>query len=409
MKLFEELILPNGIKIPNRIAKAAMEENLADFEHNPSDKLFKLYDIWANGGIGLIITGNVMIDSKAMTGPAGVVLENDEHITKFKKWAKIIKSNGAIALIQINHPGRQMPKNLGQKTIAPSSVALNVGIASKAFSQPKEMSQYEINDIINRFVNSALLAEKSGFDGIEIHAAHGYLISQFLSSNVNKREDSWGGSIENRAKILVDIISLIKQRVSKKFIIAVKLNSADFQKGGFTSEDAIKVIQLLNDLKVDLLEISGGSYEEPTMMGKARDSNSLDREAYFLKFADEITTIAIMPVMVTGGIRRKEIANEVLETNVDMVGIRTALSLNPNLANEWRNNLEIKTPKLKPITWSNKTLASLANMAMVKYQFNRIVKGKTPDINVRPLKAFLIDRYCNYKKTKEYRKWIKTK
>lgn len=409
MKLFEELILPNGIKIPNRIAKAAMEENLADFEHNPSDELFKLYDIWAKGEIGLIITGNVMIDSKAMTGPAGVVLESDKNILNFKKWAKIIKSNGAIALMQINHPGRQMPKNLGQKTIAPSSVALNVGIASKAFAQPKEMTEHEIHDVINRFVNSALLAEKSGFDGIEIHAAHGYLISQFLSSNVNKREDRWGGSIENRAKILVDIISLIKQRVSKKFIIAVKLNSADFQKGGFTSEDAIKVIELLNALKVDLLEISGGSYEEPTMMGKARDSNSLDREAYFLKFADEITTIAKMPVMVTGGIRKREIANEVLETNVDMVGIGTTLSLNPNLVNEWRNNSEIKTPKLKPITWSNKTLASLANMAMVKYQFNRIVKGKTPDINVSPLKAFLIDRYCNYKKTKEYRKWIKTK
>lgn len=409
MKLFEELILPNGIKIPNRIAKAAMEENLADFEHNPSDKLFKLYDIWAKGEIGLIITGNVMIDSKAMTGPAGVVLESDKNILNFKKWAKIIKSNGAIALMQINHPGRQMPKNLGQKTIAPSSVALNVGIASKAFAQPKEMTEHEIHDVINRFVNSALLAEKSGFDGIEIHAAHGYLISQFLSSNVNKREDRWGGSIENRAKILVDIISLIKQRVSKKFIIAVKLNSADFQKGGFTSEDAIKVIELLNALKVDLLEISGGSYEEPTMMGKARDSNSLDREAYFLKFADEITTIAKMPVMVTGGIRRREIANEVLETNVDMVGIGTALSLNPNLANEWRNNSEIKTPKLKPITWSNKTLASLANMAMVKYQFNRIVKGKTPDINVGPLKAFLIDRYCNYKKTNEYKKWINNK
>ncbi|EQC45054.1 oxidoreductase, FAD/FMN dependent [Bacteriovorax sp. BSW11_IV] len=407
MKLFENLILPNGSIIPNRIGKAAMEENLADSNHLPADELFKLYDSWAKGGAGLIITGNVMIDRRAMTGPAGVVLEDDKYLDSFKKWAEIIKSNGAQAWMQINHPGRQMPVNMGQPTIAPSAISIQLGAASKAFGVPREMTIEEIEEVIERFVNTATLAEKAGFTGVEIHAAHGYLISQFLSPLTNKRTDQWGGSAENRSRFLFEVVERVRSKVSKSFAVAVKLNSADFQRGGFSPEDAKEVVKKLNDLEVDLVEVSGGSYEAPAMMGKARDERSLAREAYFLEFAKEIAAVAKMPIMVTGGVRRKEVAENVVSSGVDVVGIATALAINPSIPNDWKlGNSKDNTPSLRPITWSNKALASMANMAMVKYQFNRMIKGKKTVPNISPLKAFIIDRMNAYRNTKLYKKWL---
>ena len=385
-----------------------MEENLSDYEHTPSEDIFKLYRAWANGGAGLIITGNVMIDSKAATGPGGIILENDKNLSKFQEWAKIITAHGAQAWMQINHPGRQMPKELGQPTIAPSEVALNLGPNSKVFGVPREMTSNEIEDIIKRFETTARLAEKAGFTGVEIHAAHGYLISQFLSPLSNKRTDQWGGSLENRSRFLIEVVKAVRSHVSKKFAVAVKLNSADFQRGGFSPEDAKYVVGLLNDLNVDLVELSGGSYEAPAMMGKAKDSSTLAREAYFLEFAQDISSIAKMPLMITGGVRRKEVAEHAVTSGVSMVGIATALALNPNLPNDWFNNID-SAPQLIPVTWKNKPLASMTNMSMVRYQFRKIVKGKKTDSNVTPIKAFVLDLFCRKLKSREYRNWIAEK
>lgn len=171
--LFSPLALPNGAIIPNRIAKAAMEENMADDDHAPSQELLRLYEAWAKGEAGLIITGNVMVDARAMTGPGGVVLEDDRHLDRFKEWAKIGRAHGAQMWMQINHPGRQMPAALGQQTLAPSVVSLDLGAQSKLFAAPREMTAADIADVERRFVTSATLAERSGFSGVEIHAAHG--------------------------------------------------------------------------------------------------------------------------------------------------------------------------------------------------------------------------------------------
>ena len=210
MNIFNPLKLSNGTIIKNRIAKAAMEENLADYEHTPSKNIINLYKAWAEGGAGLIITGNVMIDRKAATGPGGIILEDEKHLDQFRNWAQTITSHGAQAWMQINHPGRQMPKDLGQPTIAPSAIALNLGANSKVFGTPREMTINEIEDVISRFTTTALLAEKAGFSGVEIHAAHGYLISQFLSPLANKRNDQWGGSIENRSRFLIEVIKRLQ-------------------------------------------------------------------------------------------------------------------------------------------------------------------------------------------------------
>lgn len=406
MSLFTAYTLPNGTQLPNRLAKAAMEENLANQDQAPSEQLINLYGAWAKGGVGLMITGNVMVHHRAMTGPGGVVLENDSQAAQFERWAKAAKSGGAQVWMQINHPGRQTPANLGQPTVAPSEVPMDLGNFSKQFTPPRQLTTAEIADIKNRFVNAAVLAERFGFNGVQIHAAHGYLLSQFLSPISNKRTDEWGGSIENRARLLVEIAKGIRAAVGKQFAVSVKINSADFQRGGFSEYDAKAVVQMLNPLGLDLIELSGGSYEAPAMQGRARDGRTLAREAYFLEFAKDIATVSTVPVMVTGGIRRQAVAEQVLATEgISLVGIATALAINPNLPAEWKQG-QASVPELRPITWNNKVLASLAYMAMVKHQLNRVSKGRGPNPQVGPAFALAEQQIGTFFRTRQYKKWV---
>ncbi|QXH33565.1 NADH:flavin oxidoreductase/NADH oxidase family protein [Pseudomonas muyukensis] len=403
MDVFSPLTLPNGSIIPNRIAKAAMEENMADAEHAPSAQLMRLYQAWAEGGVGLIISGNVMVDNRAMTGPGGVVLEDDRQLPRFRQWAATGRAKGAQFWLQINHPGRQMRANLGQVTWAPSAVALDLGKMSKHFATPQAMTAEVIEEVIRRFANTARLAEQAGFTGVEIHAAHGYLLSQFLSPLTNQRTDQWGGSLENRARLLLEIVKAVRAVVAPGFAVAVKLNSADFQRGGFSADDARQVVGLLNGLSVDLVELSGGSYEAPAMQGQARDGRTLAREAYFLEFAKDIRAVANMPVMVTGGIRRRPIAEQVVHSGVEMVGIGTALAIDPALPQAWRAGRDA-VPALRPITWKNKALASLGNMAMVKFQLRQLSEAKAPDPQVAPWWALLRQQWTDAARTRQYRR-----
>lgn len=405
MSLFSPLVLNNGATIPNRIAKAAMEENMADADHAPSAGLLRLYKAWAEGETGLIITGNVMVDARAMTGPGGVVLEDDRHLDRFQAWAEAGRTRGAHIWMQINHPGRQMPAALGQETLAPSAIALDLGAQSKRFPIPREMSEADIADVERRFINTAQLVERADFTGVEIHAAHGYLLSQFLSPLSNRRQDRWGGSLENRARLLVNIVRGIRAAVSPGFCVAVKLNSADFQRGGFSPEDARAVVMMLAPLGVDLVELSGGSYEAPAMMGSARDERTLAREAYFLDFARDIAEIATMPLMVTGGIRRREVAEQVIESGIAMAGIATALAIEPNLPRNWRLG-RADAPKLKPIAWKNKPLAASAHMAAVKYQLTRLSCQRRTAPGISPVWALAVSQIDAFFRARRYRQWM---
>jgi 2,4-dienoyl-CoA reductase-like NADH-dependent reductase (Old Yellow Enzyme family) len=405
MSPFETLTLPNRTVIPNRIAKAAMEENMANAEHAPSAALMQLYRAWADGGAGLILTGNVMIDRRAMTGPGGVVLEDMSQLEAFRNWARIGRAKGAQVWLQLNHPGRQMMKNMGQETWAPSAVPLDLGKHSKMFATPKAMTEPDIHEVIARFVNAARLGEQAGFSGVQIHAAHGYLVSQFLSPLTNRRTDRWGGVLENRARLLLDIVKAVRTAVSPDFSVAVKLNSADFQRGGFDADDAKCVVAMLNDRAVDLVELSGGSYEAPAMQGSARDGRTLAREAYFLDFARDIATVAQMPVMVTGGIRRREVVQQVLDGGVAVAGMGTALALRPDLPNLWKAGGDPR-PEVPPIRWKNKALASLATMAVVKYQLRRLSRGRPPAPAVSPLTALLLGQFRTARLTRRYRRWM---
>lgn len=407
MDLFSPLSLPNGSRLPNRIAKAAMEESLADADQAPSPALIRLYRAWAEGGAGLLITGNVMVDARAMTGPGGLVLEDDRALDRYRQWAAAARAGGAQVWMQINHPGRQMPAALGQPTLAPSAVALELGGLSRQFTVPREMTTRDIADVTRRFVRTAVLAQQAGFDGVEIHAAHGYLLSQFLSPLVNRRSDAWGGSLDGRARLLLDVVREVRAAVGPAFAVAVKLNSADFQRGGFEPEEARAVVARLAAW-VDLVELSGGSYEAPAMQGRSRDERTLAREAYFIDFARDIAATAPMPLMVTGGIRRLAVAQQVVNSGIAVAGLGTALALEPKLPALWRQGADPE-PVLRPIAWRHKLLASMAQMAAVRFQLHRLGAGRRPEPGVWPLRAFLTERLQTLRLTRRYRRWMQAR
>lgn len=403
MALFEPLTLPNGAVLPNRIAKAAMEENLAAEGHLPGELLLGLYRQWAAGGVGMILTGNVMIDHMAMTGPGGVALEAETPLEPFEAWAKAGKSHGAAMWMQINHPGRQVWSAMNGKALAPSAVQVDLGKQSSMMAQPKAMTEDEIQDVIQRFVITTTRAIEAGFDGVQIHAAHGYLLAQFLSPISNKRDDQWGGSLENRARLLYAVVKAVKAALPKHAAVSVKINSADFQRGGFEPEDAEQVVLELAKLGVDLIELSGGSYESPAMQGRTADGRTLAREAYFLEFAEKIAKVCSVPLMTTGGIRRKPVAEQVLDAGVSMVGIATALSYQPDLPKQWRDNPNASVV-LPEISWKNKNIAAMAQMAIVKQQFVRMGKGQTPAAKPSPFWSLIKDQMKQAKMRKKYRK-----
>ena len=414
ISLFAALTLPNGAVVPNRIAKAAMEENMADRGQFPGETLYRLYEAWAGGGVGLILSGNVMIDPAALTGPGGVVLDERQPIDPFKAWARAATRGGNQAWLQISHPGRQVFAAMGQEAVAPSAIGLNMGAYSHLFPVPRALDEADIATVVTRFATTARLAEMAGFSGVQIHAAHGYLISQFLSPLTNRRTDAWGGELHNRARLLLDVIKAVRSMVSPGFSVAVKLNSADFQKGGFEASDAVQVVRWLNELPVDLVELSGGSYESPVMQGPAMQGapqagSTGAREAYFLDFARDISAVARMPVMVTGGFRRREVAERALQPSesrpgVAMVGIASAMAFEPRLPERWKRGeaLDIDIPS---VAWRNKAYASLARMALVKLQLRRLGKGRPPKPGASPLLSLIRQQIITKRRTRIYRAW----
>ena len=417
-KLFTELTLPSGKTSKNRIVKAAMEENMADDNHNPGKALYNLYNAWSTGGVGMIITGNVMIDHRSLTGPSGVVLDEQSDLSRFQKWASVAKQKNTLAIMQLNHPGRQVFKSMQGRCISPSDVALNLGKHSKLFVAPTPMTEADIIEVKRRFCFATRHALEAGFDGIQVHSAHGYLLSQFLSPLTNKRSDNYGGEINNRARLLLEVIQEVQQVIDDycernkslddRPILAVKLNSADFQKGGFDIDDAKTVVSLLQEYNIDFIELSGGSYESPAMQGNNADARSLQREAYFLEFASDIAKNSTIPVMTTGGIKRAFIAEKVLSSGFELVGIASALAFDPDLANKFKAQPE--TIGFVPnVQWRDKTLRGLANMALVKRQLQRIGKGKKPSREHNPVISLIKDRIRLTHKTKKYRQWLASK
>jgi 2,4-dienoyl-CoA reductase-like NADH-dependent reductase (Old Yellow Enzyme family) len=330
--LTDPLSLPCGVTIKNRIAKSAMTEGLADARGRPNEGHVNLYGKWAEGGAGLLFTGNVMIDPDHLERPGNVVIarEPDDHTRRaLSAWAKAGTANGTHLWMQLSHAGRQTQALTNPHPKAPSAVPL--ALPGKQFGMPVAMTEREIQDTIAAFARAARIAREAGFTGVQIHAAHGYLISQFLSPRANKRTDRWGGALENRARLLLETVARVREGVGPSFPVAVKLNSADFQKGGFAFEDSLTVARWLEKAGVDLIEVSGGSYEQPKMvdaeglepaeMPKLAASTAA-REAYFVDFAKAMRRELKIPVMVTGGFRTRRAVDHALATDAaDIVGL----------------------------------------------------------------------------------------
>lgn len=387
--LNQPLTLPNGFSIPNRLAKAATSETLASYSNNPTEKHVRLYQRWAASGIGMIISGNIMIDRRALGEAGNVVVEDERDFAILQKWAKSVTDQGSQLWAQLNHPGKQSTKGLNVRTISASAVPFRPEMQS-LFATPDEAKHTEIIDIIQRFGRSAAICKKAGFSGVEIHAAHGYLINQFLSPLHNLRNDEWGGTPEKRRRFLMEVYAEIRKQVGQEFPIAIKLNSADFQKGGFTEQDSLETIQALADAGIDLIEISGGTYESGVAKAPQKAS-TIAREAFFIDFAEKVRKLVKTPLMVTGGFRTVEGMNQALQSQAcDVIGIARIMAIEPDVPKyllAGKNGLQ----SVHPIKTGIKKVDSLGIMEVLWYtqQLKRMGKAKEPKPHESGLWAFI--------------------
>lgn len=330
--LAQPLTLPCGAVLPNRLSKAAMTEGLATRDGVPTPELERLYGIWSDGGAGMLLSGNIQVDKDHLERPGNVVIDsepNAEMQAALASWAKAATRNGNHFWAQISHAGRQTQKIINKTPKAPSAVKL--GLPGGQFGEPVALTADEIAEIVRRFAVCAAAVKTAGFTGVQVHSAHGYLFSQFLSPRSNLRTDQYGGTLANRARALLDAVAAVRKAVGPDFPVSVKLNSADFQKGGFDFEDSLQVVQWLEQAGVDLIEISGGTYEQPKLLGlqgmeeeekQEVAESTMVREAYFVDFAQAMQEKVSIPLMVTGGFRQRLAMEQALESgSADVVGL----------------------------------------------------------------------------------------
>lgn len=345
------LDLPCGANLPNRLAKAAMTEGLATPDGVPTEALERLYGLWSDGGAGMLLSGNIIVDSAHLERPGNVIIEGTPEPARaeaLRRWAAAATRNGNHFWAQISHAGRQVQKAVNPHPKAPSAVKL--GLPGGQFGEPVAMTEAEIQTVIARFAVAAAAVKDAGFTGVQVHAAHGYLLSSFLSPRANQRQDRYGGSLENRARALLEIVAAVRAAVGPGFPVSVKLNSADFQRGGFAFADSLTVAGWLADAGVDLLEISGGTYEQPKLLGipgleeeeaQPVAASTAAREAYFVDFAQAMQRSVTIPLMVTGGFRTRAAMEQALAIGAaDVIGLGRPLCVAPDGPRQLLDGLE---------------------------------------------------------------------
>jgi 2,4-dienoyl-CoA reductase-like NADH-dependent reductase (Old Yellow Enzyme family) len=423
-RILDSLTLASGLVLPNRLAKTAMTEGLAE-KGRPGLDLQTVYRRWAASGVGLLITGNVMIDRDHLERPGNVVIDrmpDADMRARLERWAEAAKSSGGKVIMQLSHAGRQTPARVNKQPKAPSVVPVN--LPGWQFGYPVALTEDEIPAIIDRFGVAAVAAREGGFDGVQVHAAHGYLISEFLSPKTNRRNDGWGGSLENRARLLLDVVRAVRTAAGQEFTLAVKLNSSDFQKGGFAFEDSLTVAGWLKEVGVDLLEISGGSYEQPRMMAiegveepfEPKAATTRLREAYFLDFAKQMMKAPVPPLMVTGGFRSADAMDEALQSGIDLIGVGRPLCTDPDAVLALLRGAARTLPRtedtlrLGPGLFGPnspfralKALNGFATLAWYYQQIRRMSRGEAPDLRLSVLQAFLAEQRDDAGKRREER------
>lgn len=376
--LFTPITLPNGTTIKNRFFKSAMSEGMGTRDFQPKKNIATLYKRWAEGGTGLIITGNIMVDPKGTAEPGNIVFDKNSNMEILKNWANQGQQHGAKVMVQLNHPGKQAPKTVSKQTVAPSAVPLGNGL-NKLFSTPRALTTSEVEELVQKFVTSAKVAKEAGFSGVQIHAAHGYLISQFLSPHDNRRTDKYGGSLENRMRFLKEIYLGMREELGKDFTIGIKINSTDFKEDGLTEEDSLKTIIELANLGLDFVEISGGTYERPAMMGATSKSTN---QVFFAEYSKKLKQKIEIPIVVTGGIRSINAMNTLLNDNTtDFIGIARPLTIDPNIPNKIKQGTYtiVETTRVSTgVKKLDKIFGSLLGIVYYQVLMQNIAKGKEP-------------------------------
>jgi 2,4-dienoyl-CoA reductase-like NADH-dependent reductase (Old Yellow Enzyme family) len=373
--LHHTLTLPCGLRVSNRIVKAAMTEKMAGPDGAPTPRLTRLFTRFAQGGAGVLITGNVAVDGHHLESFGNVTLDTAPSEQPFRAWAGAGRAHDVPVVMQINHPGRQAMRLVDAQPIAPSAVALP---SRRFFAIPRAMTAIDIRHVIQQFVHAAQLAARTGFAGVEIHAAHGYLLNQFLSPNTNQRSDPWGGSLENRARLLLEIVDRVRLAVPGRFAVGVKLNASDFVKGGLEPSDALRVAGLLKGRGLDFLEVSGGTFERAASFGRGLGSSSGGMEGYFIEFSRKIKDAVQVPVVLTGGLRSAGAMNSAIKDGAcDLVGLARPLVLDPDLPKAllYDDNARAREAQLR---FPRGPVGPLAELCWYGEQLERIALGREP-------------------------------
>ncbi|KAI1191450.1 NADH oxidase [Nemania serpens] len=381
--LAEPMVFPFSKRtVSNRFLKAATSERLASFDLDnleargvPSPELINFYARYGRGGWGQILTGNVQISYTDLEAPGNAIVPpgapfSGPRFDAFAALAAGAKAHGSLIVAQVSHPGRQARAEQQPHPISASAVPL-VADAIGKFGVPRAATREDIAGVVEGFAHAAAYLERAGFDGIELHGAHGYLIAQFLSPTTNQRTDEYGGSLENRARLALEIAAAIKARVADNFVLGIKVNSVEFQDKGFTPEEAVLLCQLLEKAGFDYVETSGGTYEVGGFEHKKE--STMKRENYFIEFAERIAkAVSKTKVYTTGGLRTVDGMLSTIES-VDGLGFgRTAIQ-EPSLA------ADILSGK---ITGAMKSAVPetnfVAQLVTIGYVLHQVARGEEP-------------------------------
>ena len=388
-----------------------MTEGLATPDGRPTAELEHLYGQWADSGAGLLLSGNIMIDKDHLERPGNVVIDREpdaDMAERLERWAAAGTRNGTEFWAQLNHAGRQTQKAVNAHPKSASGITLNP--AGGQFGTPSPLTIEQIADLVNRWAMAAKACKDAGFTGVQIHAAHGYLISQFLSPLANVRTDKYGRGIEKRSRFLLEVVGAVRVAVGESFPISVKLNSADFQKGGFAFEDSLTVVQKLEKATVDLIEISGGTYEQPKLLGiegiepestQPVAESTAAREAYFVDFANAMQEHVSVPLMVTGGFRTRAAMHEAIETGAaDVIGLARPMCVLTDAPKRLLDGLDELPrheeqlgliPERLAFLKTAKLIRTLDGFAIIYWFYEQIWRlghGRRADENLSVLKAY---------------------
>ena len=332
MDLFESTEI-NGMTLSNRFVRSATWEGMATEDGAATPDLIQIMAELAKGGVGLIVSSHAYVSKQGQAGPRQLGAYADDLRPGLRKMTAAVHAQGGKIVMQLAHAGYHANGKLsGMMPVAPSAVE------SLAKSPRKALTEENIQDVVQAFAAAAIRAKKADFDGVQIHAAHGYLLSQFLSPIYNHRTDAYGGGVRNRSKALMAVLKAVRKAVGNDYPVLIKMNCGDFIEGGLVLEDAIQVGKMLAEGGIDAIELSGGLLTGGKMSPSRMGIHSLEKEAYFQKEARAFKTDVQVPLILVGGNRSYETAQQVVDNGIaDYVSLCRPLIREPGLINRWRS------------------------------------------------------------------------